>query len=295
MSVRLLVIGAVLTAALAAGTRRDRRPHTPDVVLNGYQVLAVDFHVHTHPLSSATLAPWDVVTEAQRARLDAIAVTPHGHVWAAKMARWFSSLIEGPIVLVGEEISASQCDLLAVGIDRTITWGRRASRTIGDIRRQGGIAIAAHPLPGTWPGCDEAIARLDGSEIVHPLMFGSDENAAALRAFNSRGAMAAIGDTDFHIGQFGMARTYVFARERSAESIIEAVRARRTVVYDRGRGYGDAALLQLATDDGRLPRMAAETAPRRLGTVDGAVAIAGLIAAILFGFREPDQGPKTKD
>ena len=286
MSVRLLVIGAMLTAALAAGTWHDRRRETPRVVLNGYQVLAVDFHVHTHPLSSAALTPWDVVTEAQRAQLDAIAVTPHNHVWAAKMARWFSGLIGGPIVLVGEEISASQCDLLAVGIDQTIAWGRRALRTIGDIRRQGGIAIAAHPLPGDWPGCDEAVARLDGSEVVHPLVFGNDENAAALRAFNARGEMAAIGDTDFHIGQFGIARTYVFARERSAEAIVEAVRARRTVVYDRGRAYGDPALVQLAAEDGRLPRMAEDAAPRRLGTVDGAVAIAGLIAAILFGFRE---------
>ena len=131
--------------------------------------------------------------------------------------------------------------------------------------------------------------------FFHPLVFGSDENAAALRAFNARGTMAAIGDTDFHIGQFGMARTYVFARERSAESIIEAVRARRTVVYDRGRAYGDAALVELAAEDGRVPRMAAEAGPRRLGTIDGAVGIAGLIAAILFGFREPgqDEGPRT--
>jgi predicted metal-dependent phosphoesterase TrpH len=287
MSVRLAVIGGILTAALAAGTWRDRRPAIPLVVLNGYQVLAVDFHVHTHPLSSATLAPWDVVTEAQRARLDAIAVTPHDHVFAAKVARWFSSLVDGPIVLVGEEISASQCHLLAVGIDHTIEWGRRASRTIGDIRRQGGLAIAAHPLPGRWPGCDEAAARLDGSEVVHPIMFGRDENAAALRAFNARGAMAAIGGTDFHIGQFGMARTYVFARERSAEAIVEAVRARRTVVYDGHRAYGDPALVQLAAEDGRLPRMAADAAPRRLATVDGAVAIVGLIAAILAGFTEP--------
>jgi hypothetical protein len=187
MTVRLAIIGAILTAALAAGTWRDRRPAIPHVVLSGYEVLAVDFHVHTHPLSSATLAPWDVVTEAPRARLDANAVTPHDHVLPAKVARWFSSLVDGPIVLVGEEISASQCHLLAVGIDHTIEWGRRASRTIGDIRRQGGIAIAAHPLPGRWPGCDEAAARLDGSEVVHPIMFGREENAAALRTFNARG------------------------------------------------------------------------------------------------------------
>jgi hypothetical protein len=75
VSGRLLLIGGALAAALVAGTIRDWAPAPSPVVLNGYHVLAVDFHVHTHPLGTSTLAPWDVVAEAERVHLDATAVT----------------------------------------------------------------------------------------------------------------------------------------------------------------------------------------------------------------------------
>jgi len=286
MTTRAAAIGGLLVISLLAGTWRDRAPAQEPVMLGGYHVLAVDFHVHTHPLSSTTLTSWDVVTEARRARLDAIAVVPHDHVWAARLARWFSRLIDGPIVLVGEEVAATQCDVLAVGIERTIPWGQRARAVAEQAHAQGGIAIAAHPVQRDWHGCAEAVPVFDGSEIVHPLVFNGEDLARSLRDFNASGDMAAIGDTDYHIGQFGMVRTYVFARERSAAAILDAVRAKRTVVYDRGRVYGERSLIQLAAADGRLPRMAALTGPRRLATLDGAIAIVGLLAAILFGWRD---------
>jgi PHP-associated len=295
VSGRHFVIGGALIAALAAGTTRDRAPSASRVMLNGYHVLAVDFHVHTHPLSTSTLAPWDVVAEARRVHLDAIAVTPHNHVWPAKVARWISRLEDGPIVLVGEEIAVVRGHLLVVGIERAIARGRSAAVTIDEAHAQGGIAIAAHPIAQYWPGYGaDAIARLDGSEIVHPVVYECDTCADELRAFNARGPLTAIGDTDAHgIGRFGVARTYVFARERTAASILEAVRAGRTVVYDRGRAYGDATLVRIAANDGRLPRMAAADGPRRLGTIDGAIGIIALLAAVLFGFRADSADPRA--
>jgi hypothetical protein len=37
--------------------------------------------------------------------------------------------------------------------------------------------------------------------------------------------------------------------------VLDAIRAGRTVVYDRGRAYGDPELIRLAAEDGRLPRI----------------------------------------
>ena len=43
-----------------------------------------------------------------------------------------------------------------------------------------------------------------------------------------------MGSSDFHgLGRLGLCRTFVFARDTSAEAIIEAIRAQRTVVYGR--------------------------------------------------------------
>ena len=49
----------------------------------------------------------------------------------------------------------------------------------------------------------------------------------------------------------------MFARGNKADDILEAIRAKRTVVYGReGKAYGDAELIRLAAADGRLPARA---------------------------------------
>jgi hypothetical protein len=68
---------AFLAAGAAIGTWTDSAPARPPLMLGGYRVLAGDFHVHPHPGSAGTLAPWDLVVEARHQGLDVLAVTPH--------------------------------------------------------------------------------------------------------------------------------------------------------------------------------------------------------------------------
>src|SRR6202042_3184632 len=102
------------------------------------------------------LAPWDVVLDARRRGLEAIALTGHNHVWTAKIGRWFARLTGAPLVLVGEEIIGPSYDMIAVGIEHNVSWRGTAAESIAEIHRQGGMAIAAHPLRGYWPAYDEA-------------------------------------------------------------------------------------------------------------------------------------------
>jgi hypothetical protein len=78
----------------------------------------------------------------------------------------------------------------------------------------------------------------------------------------------------------------VFARDHSAEAILDAIRARRTVVYGRdGRAYGNPELIRLAADDGRLPAAARPDYPASgLDRVSQFLGFAGL-AAIVIGSR----------
>jgi hypothetical protein len=233
---RVIVVSLLLTA-IVAGTISDvPRRHRP-LVLRGYRVLAADFHVHSFPLSWATLSPWDTVIEAQWQGLDVIAVTGHNHVWVVKAGRWFSRLVNGPTVLAGEEIVSSHYHVLAVGIEPTVSWRQTAASAIDVVHRQGGVAIAAHPLAQFWAAYDaDAMRKLDGAKVLHP---------------------TAIGDSDYHgLGPMGLCRTYIFTPEDTEQAILSALRQRHTVVYDRGRAYGDPALIRLAAEDGTLPKLA---------------------------------------
>jgi hypothetical protein len=253
------IAAGLLVTALAAGAIGDSQPTRAHLILGGYHVMAVDFHVHSFPLSWTTLAPWDTVIEAHLRGLDAIAMVGHNQVWVSKVGRRFSRQAGGPLVLTGEEIVSSHYHLLAIGIDSTIDWRQTAAHAIEQIHQQGGVAIAAHPLAHSWSAYGAQARRaLDGAEVLHPIAYESEDLAEQLRQFYNSAPVAAIGDSDYHgLGPVGLCRTYVFTTEETQMGILDAIRHRRTVVYDgAGRTYGDAELIRAAAADGRLPKIA---------------------------------------
>jgi hypothetical protein len=254
-------------------------------------VLAADFHVNSFPLSWATLGPWETVVEAQRRGLDAIAMTGHNNVWVGKVGRWISQLTNGPTILAGEEIVAPKYHLLAVGIEDEVSWRQPAESAIAEIHKQGGAAIAAHPLKKYWPAFDAAaMHRLDGTEVLHPLALSDEDSYRELQEFYRRARVTAIGDSDYHgLGPMGLCRTYVFAKDNSAGAILEAVRAGRTVVYDRdGRAYGEPQLIRLVELSGRFAELPQAASNRGwLITLSNTAGILGLLGAFLFGFGKP--------
>jgi hypothetical protein len=276
---------SLLLAGFALGTYADRAPKNVPITMGGYRVLAGDFHIHSFPLSWATLSPWDTVMEAQRQGLDVIAMTGHNHVWVAKVGRWFSRMVGGPTVLVGEEIVAPKYHLLALGIEHTVSWRQSAASAMGKIREQGGVAIAAHPISRYWAGFDEEAMRgLDGAEVVHPLIYVREKAHREMREFYARRRMTALGDSDFHgVGPMGLCRTYVFAADDSEGAVREALRAGHTVVYERdGRAYGDPELIRLAGENGLFEKTR-PVAPGALVRISGGCGIAGLLGVFLFG------------
>src|SRR5262245_55325926 len=187
MTARQLAIGGLLAASLVAGTIADVPAVRRSRTIGGYQVLETDFHVHSFPFSWGTLSPWDTVLEARHQGLDVLVMTPHNHVWVAQLGRWFSRWIDGPLVIVGEEIASGQYHLLAAGIANTISERQPAARAIGAVHGQGGVAIAAHPYETYWPAYDaDALRTLDGAELVRPESQVLDDAASQLHAFAAR-------------------------------------------------------------------------------------------------------------
>jgi hypothetical protein len=276
----------LLGAALTLGTLSDTPRTASPLTLGGYRVLAADFHVHSFPLSWATLAPWDTVLEARHQALDVIAMTGHNHVWVAQVGRWFSQSIGGPTVLVGEEIVAPRYHLLAIGIHSTVSWKQTAARAIAEVHRQGGVAIAAHPVASYWPAYDRgALQSLDGAEILQPIVYVRPGAFHELQEFFERAPLSAVGDSDFHgLGPMGICRTYVFANEDSDRAVIEALRARRTVVYDRdGHSWGDPELIRVAARDPRFQQLRSFPPDRRVLVAASRICgFAGLLLALIL-------------
>jgi hypothetical protein len=155
------------------------------------------------------------------------------------------------------------------------------------VHRQGGVAIAAHPVAAFWPAFDaQAMQNLDAAEVLQPIAYSSEAAAGELQQFYGRARLTAIGSSDYHgLGPLRVCRTFVFAREDTEQGILEALRAGRTVVFDRGRTYGDAAMIRLAVEDGRLTtREGARSAEGFLAVLSRVCGMAGLLGVIFFGF-----------
>jgi hypothetical protein len=246
-----IVSVALLAVALVAGTMGDRPLRQAPLTLGGYRVLSVDFHNHSSMWSDGGFTPWNLVLEAERQGLDAIAVTGHNEVWDGQLAQRFSRAIGGPIVIGGEEVFAEgRFHLIAAGVKEVVDFRKTAAEVIDDVHRQGGVAIAAHPYRNNIAGWDDpAMRRLDGGEICHPNIFWAQGGQAELEEFAARQPIAAIGSSDFHgTGRMGICRTYVFVHEATEQGILDAVRAHRTIVFGLTRAYGDPELLKYADE-----------------------------------------------
>jgi hypothetical protein len=290
----LWLAGALYLAALAAGSVTDRPQPPVRRTIAGYDVLAADFHVHMLPHGWAGLSPWDTVVEASRHGLDVVALTPHEQVWQAKVGQWWSRLIGGPLVIVGEEITAPGYHMIAVGLRDAVSSDQPAAGAIDAIHRQGGVAIAAHPYWDAWPAYDEAArGRLDGTEVVRPESL-VPAWAAELRAFAATvPRAAAIGSSDYHgLNPMGSPRTFVFARGRTEADVMEALRARRTVVFDRDRAFGDPALVRAAADQGLPGDVPPPPAAVRAARVFSRWAAALALAAVLICCRLPSSSSR---
>ncbi|HEY0782398.1 MAG TPA: PHP-associated domain-containing protein [Thermoanaerobaculia bacterium] len=279
MSRLLLASWLALGVAVVLGTLADVPPPRQVQTLDGYQVLQADFHVHPWPGSAATLAPWDLVWSARYQGLDVIAVSGHNETWSGRAARWTSRHMGGALAIAGEEVHGPRFHMIAVGIERPVSWRLPALEAIRQIHAQGGVAIAAHPVASAWPAFDAASRReLDGTEVMQPIAF-TPPYGDELRQFYRATGAAAIGSSDYHgLGPLGLSRTFVFAKEATEAGVLEALRAHRTVVFDdRGRAYGDPQCIRLAQEGGLHASAAPDGWAAAASRVLALVALLGLV------------------
>lgn len=217
---------------VAAGSWLDRRTGPP-VVAAG--VLTADLHVHPFP-GDGVLTPGALRREAERRGLDVIAVTAHNNRLALDLDTGEAGGTAAPIVLPGQEVTAPTFHLIAAGLDTLVDWRLPVERVIAAVHAQGGVAIAAHPIPVSWrESARGALAALDGVEVAHPLTVRAPQAQAELRMFFSRvrdvnPSVAPVGSSDFHVaGPLGLVRTFVLTDDRTPRGVLDAIRRGRTV------------------------------------------------------------------
>lgn len=201
-----------------------------------------DCHVHSVH-SDGELTPARLAADARAAGLDFLATTDHNT--AAAHHSWPGE----PLVILGEEVTTRNGHWLALGLaaGQVIDWqhdARDVDRHLVEVRRRGGLCVAAHPHAPYETGTFRY--PLDGFDLVEVWNgpWTSDrpwqaDNEAALADWSASLVhdvragrwRPAIGNSDTHLaGQLGIPHTIVHAEALTVDALLTGLRAGRSVL-----------------------------------------------------------------
>ncbi|MCX6332999.1 MAG: Sb-PDE family phosphodiesterase [Bacteroidia bacterium] len=254
---KLIITSLLIVLFLFPAIAQRRIVNLPDIP--GYVTLKCDFHMHT-VFSDGNVWPLNRVAEAYREGLDAISITDHIELTPKKdyipvdlNAAWKISqnaAKEGNLILVhGAEITRSMppghLNALFLTDASTLT-GDSVYNVIENAVKQGAFIQWNHPgwksqQPDGIPRMYNIHYRLLKNGLLNGIEFGNDtEYYPLVLTFCKKYNLAVMCNSDNHgimSETFALPEythrpmTLVFARERSHDSLKEAMFAGRTLAY----------------------------------------------------------------
>ncbi len=103
----------------------------------------IDLHTHSTASIDGSISAKQYKEMIQNGKLDYIAVTDHNRIdFAQKLQREMNS----DTIIVGEEISTKQGDIIGLYLNRRVKPDQDIKDTISDIKSQGGLLYIPHPF-----------------------------------------------------------------------------------------------------------------------------------------------------
>lgn len=191
--------------------------------------------IHTHTMYSgftkyrflsfpdSVTTPQTSIKVAEKMGLGALCITDHNTIKGALAAQKFNK----DIVVIGEEISSNEGEILGLFLQEKIEPGLSAEETIERIHSQDGIAVAPHPYSGYCAciGTKINTLKFDGIEVFNSLHRDGYANALALKNCNGH---AKLGGSDAH-ASFMIGNGYTLFDGNSQEDFRTAIKNRQTI------------------------------------------------------------------
>src|SRR5450759_485297 len=191
--------------------------------------------IHTHTMYSgftkykflsfpdSVTTPRTSIKVAEKLGLNALCITDHNTIKGALVAQKFNK----DIVVIGEEISSNDGEILGLFLQENVEPGLSAEETIEQIHSQDGIAVAPHPYSAHCFCVDKKmnILKFDGIEVFNSLHRDGYSNALALEKCNGH---AKLGGSDAH-ASFMIGKGYTLYNGNSQEDFRTAIKNRQTI------------------------------------------------------------------
>ncbi len=192
--------------------------------------MEIELHAHTHhsrgekiPVE-AFMSPTELVREAKRLRLDAVAITDH-----STTDGWKEALEAGKryniIVIPGIEIETKEGHLIGLALNEQIPDNLSVEETVERIREQGGLSVAPHPYDLRRKGIRDNFVKADAVEIFDSINIDRISNTIAEKRARKAGKPMVVGSDAHSIEMLGRSINRVDAHD--LDSAIREIRAGR--------------------------------------------------------------------
>lgn len=183
----------------------------------------VDLHTHSVASPDGGISFEQYVKALDHELLDYIAVTDHNTI---SMARELNQAL-GHKIIIGEEISSTQGDIVGLFLDKPIQPGQSALGTVKAIKQQGGIVYIPHPFETVRKGLSETILNeiadfVDIVEVYNGRAFMQNRGPQATTWARLRQKACAASSDAHGIKGLGSAHTDV-KEEPTQANLIEIV------------------------------------------------------------------------
>jgi len=141
------VTASAPAAAARAGVATQKRERTGDA--RSRALAFADFHIHTRFSRDSILSEDKFIRTAIERGLTHVAVTNHNNVEGAVAVRDRVAqlgLADELTVILGEEVSTADGEVVGIFLQRTIPRGLSADETADAIHEQGGLVSIPHPF-----------------------------------------------------------------------------------------------------------------------------------------------------
>ena len=168
----------------------------------------IDLHCHSYGSHDGRLQANDVRHMLTEGKLNTIAITDHDNIQAAmKLRAEF-----GEQIIVGEEITTSQGEIIGLYLDKLVKPRQTALETVQAIKSQGGLVYIPHPFDHTRRSgvslevLDEIKAEVDIIETGNGRDYFT-KHAKQAQAWAKQNNVAMAHSSDAH-GPIGWGKTY---------------------------------------------------------------------------------------
>ena len=200
-------------AATAAGLRTRLKEERTRTAGEPTKLAFVDFHIHTRFSRDSILTEEKFIEKAIERGLTHVVITNHNNVEGGIAVRDKVAelgLTDRLTVILGEEVSTADGEVVGVYLEKTIPRGLSANETADEIHRQGGLVSIPHPFdPFRGSHIKEGPLRnlaetrkIDMVEIFNcrvALQRNNDEAAEFARQYEIPGVAASDSHSSFEV------------------------------------------------------------------------------------------------